>query len=323
MSSVQAVAKKAGVSVATVSRVFNNRSCVKKEAQDKVLAAAEALGFIPRFTARRDCIVLVVESTQRYAMKAYGSMVVAGLLNRVVARGEILNLVSADDMDMIRGLAPKGVISALYRPESLEMLSKLDDLPVVTLNAKVEGLCSICSDEVEGMEIAVSHLVKHGHEAIALLNPGQPKGESMTWSAEERTRGYQMAMEKHSLKVDPAWLVEAGDRDAPVEPLAKILKHKPTAVLVVGESWSMPLLYALDLLGKKVPDDISVISYEDQENSRFMAPPQTTIQQDIDRLNEEALACLDQVVASKNKMKPVHIAVPYLFHERESVSKPS
>jgi LacI family transcriptional regulator len=292
------VAARAGVSVATVSRVLNGKEGVREATLRQVLDAAKALSYVPNVAARS----LSIQRTQTVGIVLpdvhgeFFSEVIRGI--DVAARaaryhilvsgshsdvGEMLEVVEAmrGRVDGLVVMAPDVALASLQLPA---------DLPLVLLNSTADGRDAITIDNYGGALLMMGHLGELGHRRIAFLN-----GPAQNADARERLRGFRDAM--HGLGVPATRSLElAGDftEESGHGAAQKILKlePRPTAIFAANDSMAVGALAALAEAGLEVPRDMSVTGFDDIPIARYVAPPLTTIRVDMADLGRRAFSLL-------------------------------
>jgi DNA-binding LacI/PurR family transcriptional regulator len=303
------VAKAAGVSVASVSRVFNRRPNVRPEVASRVLERARELGYRPRQSARRDCVAMVVGSL---ALGTYGSLVAAAVAEAAQARGWRLELLTPDDLQRLQGGLVNGVLSAV--PGALEDLRELQhlrefgELPVVTLNHQVHDLPCVRSADRQALFDAVALLAARQHRRIALITV-----DTDSFANVQRRSGYADGLRRAGLPIDAALVARCRYPSGAVETCARLLRGQPDAIIATGEESGPQIAHALDLLGCRVGRDLSFITHEFPNVSPWQLPPHSSIAQDFQVLAERALDRIAGVSAADDSV------VPCRFHERETV----
>eukprot|EP00831_Metopus_contortus_P054871 TRINITY_DN4628_c0_g1_i2.p1 TRINITY_DN4628_c0_g1~~TRINITY_DN4628_c0_g1_i2.p1 ORF type:complete len:209 (-),score=60.83 TRINITY_DN4628_c0_g1_i2:558-1184(-) len=168
---------------------------------------------------------------------------------------------------------------------------------------------------VHGMMLAVEHLVKNGHRKIGLIIDGNI---DMNASKRKRYVGFVKAVRTYSCVEDrnliqmatvPDWMTEIG----------RIIRSGATAMICCGESSGFKVDYVMNLFGKKIPDEMSIITFENPITSKYCTPPHTTIGQDFERIVSESVQQLDSAI--KKSAQPNDILIDYVLTERESVKK--
>ena len=192
------------------------------------------------------------------------------------------------------------------------MISKV---PVVTINHIDPDCHSVCSNHYQGLELAVNHLVDLGHEKIAFINH-----DSQTWGNEERLRGYKETLTARGIELNNDF-IGFYEESTLFEILAKTIQKGATSLIISGENRAAQSIHHLSLLGKKIPDDISVITFESEKLSRFLLPPNTTISQNLINLGKIAVDTTIDLIQN-NYQEPVRIMTENQLIIRESTAKP-
>jgi len=292
------VAARAGVSVATVSRVLNGKQLVRQETAEHVLSIARTLRFVPNVAARSLSIrrsqtigiVLpdvhgeffseVIRGVDVAARKAGYHILVSGSHSDP---GEMLEVLEAmrGRVDGLVVMAPDIALPALVR-------SRATDLPLVLLNTADDAHDAITIDNYGGARTMIRHLAQLGHTRIAFI-----KGPDHNADARERLRGFRQAMRAiaggEKLELDGDFTERSG-YDAALQ-LAN-LDSKPTAIFAANDSMAIGALSALSDRGIPVPGEMSVVGFDDIPIAHYVAPPLTTIQVDIAELGRRAFALL-------------------------------
>jgi LacI family transcriptional regulator len=304
-ATIRDVAERAGVSVATVSRVLNGKEVVREETLRQVLDAARALHYVPNVAARSLSnrrsqtigVVLpdvhgeffselirgidVAARNERYHVLVSGSHSDAGETLEVLAamRGRV------DGLVLMAPMAPDVALAALH--ESLP-----SGLPLVLLSSSADGRDAIAIDNYGGAREMVRHLGGLGHRRIAFI-----QGPARNADAEERLRGFRDGLgELGAAPADLRRLELAGDfteeSGHAAARAALTLKPRPTALFAANDSMAVGALAALAEAGVEVPREMSVTGFDDIPIARYVAPPLTTIRVDIADLGRRAFALL-------------------------------
>ncbi len=304
MTTIRDVARKASVSVATVSRVLNGSSKVSQKSKDAVLAAQKELGFYlnanARALAQRDSHtigIVVSDVSDPYfgAMiracddaihdKGYNLIVGQGHHNDVRERRAIDDLISYQ----CRGL----IVHALALDEPT-LRSYLDTVPyMVLVNRVVKGYESRClnCDNYQGERMAVDELIAHGHRKIAYINSCHP-----ILDTQERLQGYFDSLHAHNIETDPR-LVTSGEPslEGGASAAHKLLENlKPgvdfTAVACYSDVMAAGLMGVFHHHGINIPNDISITGFDNLFLSRCLIPALTTVDNPVKLIAEEAIA---------------------------------
>lgn len=296
------VAERAGVSHQTVSRVVNNHPNVSKATRERVEAAISELGY-RRNTAARSLVtrrsqtigVLASELSQygpantllgvEQAARDAGYFVSIASL-RTVSRDAI-----SDALRHFMDQSVDGVVVLVPHSETLLALNEMQlGVPVVAVGSLGnEHVSGAMVDQKRGAELAVGHLIAHGHQRI-----GHIAGPQDWIDAVARADGWSEALQGAGLKDD---LIVEGDWSAGsgYEIGRKLAAERSaTAIFVGNDQMALGLLRAFNEAGVRVPDDVSVVGFDDQPESGFFTPPLTTVRQDFEELGRR---CMDLMLA--------------------------
>jgi DNA-binding LacI/PurR family transcriptional regulator len=296
------VAKLAGVSHQTVSRVINGGSNVRPQTRERVLAAMDMLDYRPNSAAR----ALATGRTRTLGVIAFDTALygpastLVGVERAAHAAGYFVSIVSLDALDAravmraIERLQAVGVDGILTIAPQLSSLGASwilpDDLPVVAVEAgPPTGIPVAHVDQYEGARLATEHLLSLGHAAVHHL--GGPRD----WiEAEQRIEGWNDALDAAGatgrMPVRGDWSARSG-----YEAGRELLTLPDlTAVFVANDQMALGFLRALHEHGCQVPDDISVVGFDDIPEAAFFTPPLTTVRQDFTEMGRRGLQLLLQ-----------------------------
>ena len=305
-ATIKDVAKRARVSIASVSRTLNHADTVAPEIRERVLRAARSLRYTPHAVARS----LISRRTQTVGLVlpdmhgGYFSELIRGVDGAARARGLHL-LVSSSRGD------PAEVIEALRsmngRVDGLLVMSPhlggegLGEalpvgLPTVLMNSRVpaDTLAAFVVDDFGGARAMTAHLAGCGYRRIAHI-----RGQDSHFESGERLRGYQAALASAGglpeLVLDGDFSEESGYR-AGRELAAR--HERPEAVFAANDTMAIGCLFALTEAGIRVPDDIALAGFDDIPVARYVSPPLTTVRADIAGMGQRALERLVGVIAA-------------------------
>lgn len=291
MPTIKEVARRANVSIATVSYVLNGTGSVSPHTRDVVLEAVTALGYRPSYrgralqSQRSMTLGLVLPSIERVAEPSFGQLL-AGLTAGAARRGYGLLLAAgAGDgggAELYGQLARSGRVDGVVIPDVGS-----DDRRVTT--ARTEGIAYICAgrpsdnspfvavDGAAGMLEAMAHLVVRGHERIALLQPSLEHA-----LAEEMDAAFREALGEAGIPFDPQLVVEGGQGEADGHAAAAellSLPDRPTALVAGTAALTWGALHAIHDAGLRAGADIALVSFEDTPAAAHTAPPLTAVRQ--------------------------------------------
>ena len=311
MATIKDVAKMAGVSTTTVSHVINKTRFVAKETEEAVMQAIKSLKYSPSAVARS----LKVNTTKSIGMivttseSPYFAEIIHAVEDHCYRQGYSLFLCNTqNDPEKIKNhvemLTKKRVDGLLvmcseYTQHSLDVLSGFSSVPMVVMDWGPNADTDIIEDNsFNGGYIATKHLIDCGHKAIGLI-----AGELDKTTARTRYEGFVKAMNEANLPIHENWILEGFfEPEDGYECMNRILvqDNLPTAVFCCNDVMALGAISAITEKGLRVPDDISIIGYDNIHSSRFYAPPLTTIHQSKSRLGAQAVNLLFERIANKD-----------------------
>lgn len=330
MATIKDVARLAGVSTTTVSHVINKTRFVAEATQEKVLEAVKELNYAPSAVARslkcnttRTIGMLVTQSTNLFF-----SEVIDGVESYCYRQGYTLILCNTGGIyekqrDYIRMLAEKRVDGILVMCSDLtqelsEMLESHADIPKVIMDWGPEASTAdkIIDNSELGGYLATKYLIDKGHKDIACLS-----GHLHKLACQERIAGFRRAMTEANLIVNDNWILEGNfECDTAVLAADKIIAmdKMPTAVFCFNDTMALGLMSRLQQKGVRVPDDMSVIGYDNIELAEYFSPPLTTIHQPKRRVGKNAFEILLERIKDKEHERRVFEMHPEIV-ERDTV----
>ncbi|WP_433861773.1 LacI family DNA-binding transcriptional regulator [Streptomyces sp. L7] len=319
--SIRDVARIAGVSRQTVSRVLNGERYIKPSTEQHVKKVIEELAWRPNSaaralaTSRSKAIGLLVSARSHYgpfsaaaavdeAARARGYAIVSATL----AHEDEASLTDALDAFLAQGVDGVVVIAPQQRAhEALRTVSI--HVPFISLQwPDTPGDRAVAFDQREGARLATRHLIELGHSRIVHVAGPQDWNE-----AEERMRGYLEEMSARDLPTSPPVL---GDwtADTGYELGTKLLGGKEfTAVFASNDQMALGLMHAAADLGLHVPRDLSIVGFDDIPEAKHFAPPLTTVRQDFAQLGASAIERLIADIEGRVEPAPTEFAAPQLI----------
>ena len=283
------VAQRAGVSLSTVSRIINGTATVSDDKKLAVLDAIEALGFVPNPVARglaggRTFSIGVV--TQAIDSPFYGAAL-RGIEDELDPAGYSPLFVSAHwdaktearCISTLRSRRVDGIIVLTGRLSDHAIKTCAKHLPVVTTgrDLKAPGVFAMNFDNYGGCLLATRHLVELGHRRIAFIT-----GDPLHPDSNERFRGYRSGLDQAKIAYDPN-LVAIGDYnlDSGLRAVERLSEGGQyfTAILAANDQMATGAALGLHRLGLRVPQDVSLVGFDDLPTSAFAIPPLTTVHQ--------------------------------------------
>lgn len=316
---LDAVAARAGVGRGTVSRVINGSSQVSERTRLAVEAAVTELGYVPNLAARAlvtrrtDTVALVVsESEDRLFGEPFFAGVVRGISAGVTAAGRQLVLAltaGADgerplDRYLTRQHVDGVLLLSLHGEDPLPHRLRERGVPVVLGGrpaGHVDGAC-VDVDNVGGARAGVAHLVDRGRRRIAAVAGPQDMG-----AGRDRLAGYRTALAEAGLP-DEESLVATGDfsEASGARAMAELLGRRPDldAVFAANDLMAVGALRALRDAGRRVPEDVAVVGFDDSPLSRVTDPPLSSVRQPVEEMGREMARVLVELIAGDGDHGP-------------------
>lgn len=313
---LQEIAKKAGVSTATVSRVFSHHPNVREDVRNHVFAVAEKYGYHPRLSTKMRNIAVISPYKSVYPIQSYVEMVLTELTHELSQRDYRIEILPQENLEQLQRIQFCGAVGIGINADLFRGWDDRFAAPLIIVDrdapASAKEIYSVRSDEFQAMELAIAHLAGSGCSRIGCIIYGR-EGEGNTGI---RCNGIRRALAKFNLPAETPLIRFALEEDY-IEVIGKLLKLGIDALFCPGGNAGMVAAYALSLYNRRVPDDISLIASERTVFSRYAIPPQTTISQDYGAL---ARAVVDALDARLNNLPvPRHTTIPYKLISRDSV----
>lgn len=314
--SIYDLAGKVGVSASTVSRVLNERPGIGEETRKIVLELARSRGFRPRTRVRQTTIALVVDRLQYTATGGFVPSMLGCLMHELSRKRFAVELVTEQNLERLHERFIDGVIGMVWDEGTLGALKTLVDIPVVLINRlDVAGFSAVATDHRRDGETAAAYLASRGHRHLCFIGE-----EENNWGTRERVAGFLQKSRGLDLAVGPA-NVGYTEHQAAFRLLKRFINDLgPTALFVANENLALEVNYVLrEMLGLRIPQDISILGMESLSVSQFLSPPMTSLVQPLDALAREALEMVCRKMAETSP-KPETLKITNTLIERESVS---
>ncbi len=323
------VARLAGVSHQTVSRVLNGNPQVHPETRERVLKAVAALNYRPNAMARG----LVSRRSRMLGVVSFDTILfgpastLLGIERAARAAGYGVSIATLERVDRqsvllaANNLADQGVDGIIIIAPQMAAAAALHSLPpgiaaVAVESGQDSGLPSVSVDQILGARLAVQHLLDLGHKTVWHI-----AGPTDWLEARDRVNGWRQTLTDAGTPIPP---MIAGDWSAQSGYAAGVAlagQSDVTAVFAGNDQMALGLLRALHERGLRVPEDISVVGFDDIPEAGFLLPPLTTIRQDFDEVGRRSMATLLQLLSSATTSFAAPVA-PTLV-QRSSTAEPT
>ena len=331
--SIQDVANAANVSIATVSRIVNNKAVVAQATRARVLQIVEDLGYQPNALARG----LLSKQTHTIGVffpkvsGLFSSTILSGVEDATESQGLCAIVCTTDSTDhsakrtlkYLRVLAERRVDGILFATEALndECYSFISKVKIPLIQMAIPSFRSsvayVCCDDRQGGFSAVEYLIERGHRDIAVLcDEGKhPDGEA------PRAEGYKRALKSHGIPLRPENIVyvpgygfQQGFEGSNV-----LLERsqRPTAIFASSDEMAVGVISAAHQRGIRVPTDLSVIGYDDLQFAQMSLPPLTTVSQPLYEMGQKAVELLLSQIRGQTQVSS--LILPHHIVERASV----
>ncbi|QDY82346.1 LacI family transcriptional regulator [Paenibacillus polymyxa] len=331
-ATIKDIAKLANVSHTTVSRALNNSPLIKEDTKRKIMELAEQLNYIPNYNAKS----LVLQRSHTIGL--FFTSISEGTSSSFFAdtiRG-VNNVIGVDYNLFVRGIDDYADFSAIHRKrfDGIILMSQSEadnpfiyhvlgqGIPLVVLNRQVPGagIVNVISNDKEGSYEAVSFLIESGHERIAII-----EGVEGFKSTQQRREGFMNALIDHGKPIRHEYIVQ-GHYDTESGSLAMkqllALEKPPTAVFCSNDDMAIGAMNAVFENGLKVPEDISVIGFDDIGFSMYTTPPLTTVKRPIEQISERGAACILERIQSPSTEGELIFMETVLMKRKSTAQRP-
>jgi DNA-binding LacI/PurR family transcriptional regulator len=323
MPTIKDVAKKANVSVATVSRVINNTGYVNHETRKIVEDAIAELGYVPNelarslFRKRSNIIGLIVPHISTYFFAELIESI-EDAVNRSGYKLMIFN--SKDDMELekkylnvLNQYNIDGLI-LVANTKSAKAYMKLG-IPILTIDHIIDStIPSITSDNVQGGELAAQKLVATNAKKVIHF-----RGPSDLITVVDRARGFYQVIDEHNID---CYSFDLDFKTPDINDIEMFIKKHPDVegIFCSSDIIAFYVISVLKKLGYKIPEDVQVIGFDNIELSGVLIPKLTTIAQPIQEIGNESIRMLNKLI-KKESLEEVHNLLPVQLIERETTKK--
>ena len=332
MVTIKDIAKVAGVSHTTVSRALNDSPLIKPETKNKIKKIADDLHYVPNYSAKS------LVNQRSYTIGVFFSSINHGTSSSFLV--DVIKGVNSI-LDENYSLAVNGIDTLVHfdkvntqRFDGIIVLSQSDTdnafiyyikqtgIPMVVLNRQIDDpeIFNVSASDCHGVEKAIDAAIRLGHRKIGYIN-----GKDSFRSSVERKQGFMNSMRKNQLTVYPEYITE-GDysMESGYAMMNQILALPcpPSLVFCANDDMAIGALKACFEKNKKVPNDLSIIGFDDIGYAQYSTPTLTTIRKPIDKISQAGIKTLLNLI----KGEPLHetqILVDTLFIKRDSLSYPT
>lgn len=320
---IRDVAKKANVSVSTVSRVINEKGYVHQSTKEIVLKTIDELGFVPNqlarsLTSRSSKIIGVI--VPHIGPSFYGELL-EGIETQAAASGYKIMFCSTKDdsereLEYLRFFEQYSIDGLIIASNffNTDKLSSLN-IPIITVDHILdENIPSITSNNILGGELGAGSLVKDGRKNIIMF-----RGPSFLLTTMERTIGALKVFKDNNLYVE---IYDFDLLNPDIELIEQILINNPQVdgIFALSDTLALATMKILKKLGKQIPEEVAIVGYDNSPFASWSSPGLTTINQPVQLMGKQSLNKLIHLLRDK-ELDTLHDIIDVNLVERSSVKK--
>lgn len=329
---IKDVSARCGLSVSTVSKALNNYHDISAETKELVLQTAREIGYYPNAIARtlktnrsNNLGVLFQEESGQGLTHHFFASVLNAFKTASEKRGYDITFINHNIGDRgmtylehchYRNVDGAVIVCADFSRDEVRQLAQ-SGFPCVTIDHQYEGCCCVLNDNASGMETLVRHAAQLGHERIAMVY-----GHSSAVTT-ARVEAYRRTMAQLNLNIPDGYLKQAlyTFPNATHEAVLQLMQLPvpPTCILLPDDHTSLGARGALEELGLKFAEDVSIGGYDGISLTQMLKPKLTTVEQDTWRTGTEAANLLIDLIESPSPLPPRTVVIPGKLLEGESI----
>ncbi len=327
--SIEDVARRAGVSITTVSRVINKQPSVSKKNLARVEEAISFLKFKPNVSAQRlakglnNTVGLVMPGYPGIFYSFYGVELIRGVGHacETLRLDLIFHITNGYNPLLTNNVG--GIIFADIIENRKQVMAILEEgVPCMIINNIVDDLdvSYVAIDNRSGGFMATDYLIGLGHKRIATVT-----GNLHTQAGAQRLEGFKKALARHNFPLEPEYVFEGDYSRRSARSAAErflSLKNRPTAIFAASDDMALEIIAVIMERGLKLPQDVSVIGFDDNPAAIYGPVALTTIKQPLFQMAEDSVKYLNSIVSGK-KRGPIKVILPPKLVIRESCCAPA
>jgi LacI family transcriptional regulator len=321
------IARRAGLSKASVSRALNGKQDVDPETRERVLKLAAQMGYVASASARAlsngrssSLGLLVPTLTWPWILE-----VLRGVAEEIERSGYSLILYTTSggedsEREFMAQVVPAGAVDGLVLVIPLGMLDYIErlakgGLPIVAVDDRghYPDLPTVATTNIEGGRAATSHLIDQGRKRIAMLNGPHDFGCNR-----DRLEGYKSALQQAGLRFDPGRVMDSDFKETGgASAMAALLEADPRldAVFVANDVMAFGAMRAIRNAGRRVPDDVAVVGFDDIPASAMTHPPLTTVRQPLYEMGRTAASMVMAAVRGESIAKRIELPTSLVIRD--------
>lgn len=307
------IAKQLSLSVSTVSRALLDDKNVRKETKDKIIAMAKELGYKPnpvatnlKYGHTNTIGVIVPEMVTPFAarvIKGIQNILYSQGIKVIIAESNEDHLKERENLKLMERFMVDGIIISLcsYKKNKDEYLRLLQEgMPIVFYDRIPYGMnvSNVIVDDYLKSFFLIEHLIRNGRRNIIHI-----QGPDDVYNSIERTKGYKDALSKFGIKYDNGMIIKSGLTFKDGEYIANLIINKninTDAIFAFTDTLAIGVMNRLRELGKKIPEDIAIVSFSGTELSTIVYPQLTTVEPPLERMGETAAQIILEKIKNPN-----------------------
>ena len=310
---IKDIAKIANVSHTTVSRALNNSPYINEETKVRIKALAKELKYVPNYNAKSLVLLksyvigVFFSSISEGTTDSFFHEIIKGI-NKVIDKEYNLVIRGIDNYECSHPIDKNnfdGIIVVSQSKNDDEFIKNIieKEIPIVVINRHIEtsGIVNIMSNDTKGSYDAVDYLIKNNHKRIALIE-GNKEYESSLY----RKKGYIKALEHNNIPLNKEYIISGKyNLQSGYENMKKLiqLENRPTAVFCLNDDIAVGAMKAVFELGLNVPNDISIIGFDDSNFCDYVTPTLTSVKKDALTMTEYGGINLLNIIKNKDVNK--------------------
>lgn len=331
---IKDVAREVGVSITTVSRALNGYTDVSEETKRKIKEVAKRLNYVPDINARtlggkaQISVALLVSGLRHTDESGFVFGVLSGAYHSTIEKNYDFILLTTNQgrqkemsyLQLCREKKINGVVIQGIRtddPYYEELIKSEIPCVVIDLDLKGENVSSVSIDNVDAAYTAVKNIIEKGHKNIGMIN-----GIDTAEVSRDRFTGYAKALIEKSISIKLEYVKNGRyDENIAYREAIGLISENPevTAIFCSSDVMAIGVIRAINDMGKKVPDDISVVGFDDIPISKYINGGLSTVKQDPFITGQIAINMLCDMI--NNKEIESHVYLPYEFIDRNTIKK--
>lgn len=322
MITLKDIAKKAGVSVMTVSRVVNgNHSKVSAQTAERIQKIVDEMGYVPNYSARsliskKTNIVAIILRKDSKPDDPYNAKMLAEIIPFLQDKGYFSMVVCLDAFEEVnqylRSWHAAGAIFLGLFEEDILKIKKEHQIPLIFTDSyyDIPGVINVGINDYLGGQLAASHFIDMGHKTFAFASYALNNSPI----TQARWLGFSESLQEHGYKVEPNMVMTD---HSPEHIVDKLIKSKVTSVFITADILALDVMAELKKRHLSVPDDISIIGFDNLPHGLYADPGLTTIAQDISK--KAKVACNLLLENMENTLPGQHAILDVDLIQRQTV----